>query len=133
MSFRHKTRRIQPSDTGKPPAHSAVHRTRAIRDAAVVLGGLAIAVAVTPVLCVIPAGAGLIAPLWIAAVLWTVLASLAQALWQGVTYGDWSAFWACDCGPNDDDFDFSTKSGSYVDLAIRDQHKALMYDRSDLF
>ena len=58
---------------------------------------------------------------------------LAQALWQGVTYGDWSAFWACDCGPNDDDFDFSTKSGSYVDLAIRDQHKALMYDRSDLF
>ena len=133
MSVRRKTRRIQPTDTGDPPAHSPVHRIRAVLDAAVVLGGLAVALALTPVLCVVPAGAGLIGPLWFLAVLWTVLASLAQAVWQGVSRGDWSAFAACDCGPNDDDFDFSTKSGAYFDLAIRDQHEALLYDRSDLF
>ena len=133
MNLRHDTRRIQPTDTGKPPAHSPLQSTRATRDAVVVIGGLAIALAFTPVLCVIPAGAGLIAPIWLVAILWTVLASLVQALRQGVSRAEWSAFWACDCSPNDDEFDFSTKSGSYVHLAISDQHIAIMYDRNDLF
>ena len=128
MTSSDNTRRMQPTDTGEPPAHSPVHRSRVIRDAAVVLGGLAIALALTPVLCVIPAGASLIGPLWLLAILWTVLASLAQALWQGVSRGDWSAFGACDCSPNDDDFDFFTKSGAYAYRRTQAEHEALMRD-----
>ena len=108
MTSSDNSRRMQPTDTGNPPADSSVHRTPATRDAAVVLGGLAIALALTPLLCVIPASAVLIAPFWLLAVLWAVLASLAQAVWQGVSRGDWSAFGTCDCNRNDDDFDFST-------------------------
>ena len=107
------TRRVHSAGPGEPPAHLPVYRPRVIRDAAVVLGGLAIALALTPVLCVIPAGAGLVGPLWLLAILWTVLASLVQAVWQGVSRGDWSAFAACDCSPDDDDFDFFTRTGRY--------------------
>ena len=72
MTSSDNTRRMHSTDTGEPPAHSPVRRTRVTRDAAVVLGGLAIALALTPVLCVIPAGAGLIGPLWLLAILWTI-------------------------------------------------------------
>ena len=128
MTSSDNTRRVHSTGTGESPAHSPIRRTHVTGDAAVVLGGLAIALALTPVLCVVPAGADHIGSLWLLAILWTVLASLAQALWQGVSRGDWSAFAACDCRPNDDDFDFFTKSGSYVDHTIRNRHEALMRD-----
>ena len=44
-----------------------------------------------------------------------------------VSRGDWSAFGSYDCSPNDDDHNFFTKSGCYVDLAIQDQHEAPLY------
>ena len=119
MHSRDHTRRRRPTDPGEPRAHSRVRRTGVIRDAAVLLGGLAIALALTPVLFVVPAGAEHIGSLWLPAVLWTVLASLAQAVWQGVSRGDWSAFRARDCSPNDDDFDFSTRTGRYSYLRYR--------------
>ena len=84
MTSSDNTPRMPAADTGEPP----VHRAGAIREAAVVLGGLAVALALTPVLYLLPAGAGLIGPLWLLAILWSVLASLARALWQGVSRGD---------------------------------------------
>ena len=127
MTSADNTRRVHSNDTGEPPAHSPVYRPRVTRDAAVVLGGLAIALALTPVLCVIPAGAGLIGPLWLLAILWTVFASLAQAVWQGVSRGDWSAFSDCEPPPNDDDFSFFTRTGRYSYLRHQ-ANDALMRD-----
>ena len=126
MTSGDNTRRVHSTGTGEPPAHSPVRRTRVTRDAAVVLGGLAIALALTPALCVIPAGASLIGPLWLLVILWTVLASLAQAVWQGVSRGDWSAFAACDCSRNDDDFSFFTRTGRYSYLRDQADDEALM-------
>ena len=37
-------------------------------------------------------GEELLAPLWLAAIAWTVLASLALAIVAGLRHGDWSAF-----------------------------------------
>lgn len=40
----------------------------------------------------VPLGAGeeFLAPVWLGALAWTVLASLAHALWRGFRHGDWS-------------------------------------------
>ena len=72
-----------------------------------------------------------IGAIWLVAVLWTIAATLVQALWAGFRYGDWSAF-ACTDSPcatlphDDDDHDFATRSGSYAYRRIRDRHEALM-------
>ena len=124
MTSSDNTPRMTAADTEEPP----LHRTGAIRSAAALLGGLAVTLALTPVLCVLPAGAGLVGPLWLLAILWTVLESLAQAMWQGVSRNDWPAFAACDCRAKDDDFYFFTRSGRYVDLAIGYRDEALMRD-----
>jgi len=53
-----------------------------------VLGPLALAVLVT----LLGAEAPIAAPLWLAAIAWTVLASFAGALLRGFRHGDWFAF-----------------------------------------
>ena len=58
------------------------------RSRLVVLGPLAAAALATA----FGAEANVLAPLWLAAIAWTVLASLAGALWRGFLHGDWSAF-----------------------------------------
>ena len=52
------------------------------------LGPLAIAALATA----LGAETGIVAPLWLAAIAWTVLASLAGALLGGFRHGDWSSF-----------------------------------------
>ena len=54
----------------------------------IVFGPLAVAAVATA----LGAEAGLVAPLWLASLAWTVLASLAGALVRGFRYGDWSLF-----------------------------------------
>ena len=54
----------------------------------IVLGPLAGAALATA----LDAETHLVAPLWLAALAWTVLASLAGALLRGFRHGDWSAF-----------------------------------------
>ena len=100
--------------------------------ALVVLFGPAIALVVTPVLWILGAGTEAMAVFWIAAAIWTIIVSFAQAFWQGIRHGDWSAFSGRNCWRNDDDFDFFTRSGAYVDLQIRADDEALMRD-SDRF
>ena len=56
-----------------------------------------------------------------------MVASFAHALWCGIRRGDWSAFDAGEV-PRNDDFDFFTKSGVYLDLRIQADHEALMRD-----
>ena len=53
-----------------------------------VLGPLAVAALATA----LGSEVDILAPLWLAALAWTVLASLAGALVRGFRHGDWSAF-----------------------------------------
>ncbi len=54
----------------------------------IVFGPLAVAAVATA----LGTEAGLVAPLWLASLAWTALASLAGALVRGFRYGDWSSF-----------------------------------------
>ena len=100
----------------------------AVRRTLWVLGPLAIAVPVSLVFVLAGAGAHWMGAIWLAAVLWAIAASFVQALWQGLRHGDWSAFASCDLPRNDDDLDFSMRTGKYAYLRIRADHEALMRD-----
>ena len=108
-------------------------RSPAARSAWWVLGAPALALPLTFVFVVAGAPGDWTRALWLVAVLWTIGASLVQALWAGLRHGDWSAF-VCEASPgcqalaghDDDDHDFATRSGSYAYRRIRDRHEALM-------
>ena len=93
-----------------------------------VLGPLAIAVPLSFVLALAGAGSDWIGAVWLAAVLWAIAVSFVQALWQGLRHRDWSAFTSFDLPRNDDDLDFSTRTGRYAHLRIRADQEALMRD-----
>ena len=118
-----------PNHSSPPPAV----RSSAVRSSWWVLGALVLAAAATPVLTAASAPGDWIGAIWLVAVLWTIAASLVQALRAGFRHGDWSAF-ACEASPgcqalaghDDDDHDFAMRSGSYAYRRIRDEHEALM-------
>ena len=97
------------------------------RERLFVLGGFAVAALYTAASLALGAGAEAIGPLWMAAVAWTVLASLAAALWQGIRHRDWSPFrrYRLPDGGSDT-FDWGTRTGSYAYLRIQDEHERLM-------
>ena len=98
------------------------------RSAAWILAAPVLALAATFVLALAGAGADWIGAVWLAAVLWTIAASLVQALWAGLRHGDWAAF-TCDGLPhNDCDHDFATRTGTYAHLRIRAANEALTRD-----
>ena len=108
-------------------------RSPAVRSTWWVLGAPALALPMTFVFVLAGAPGDWIGGIWLVAVLWTIAASLVQALRAGFRYGDWSAF-ACEASPgcqalaghDDDDHDFAMRSGSYAYRRIRDEHEALM-------
>ena len=107
--------------TPPPPAASST----AARNTWWVLGAPALALAVTLVLLIAGAPGDWIGAVWLLAVLWTIAASFVQALRAGFRYGDWSAF-HCSAPPRDDDgHDWSTRTGAFAYLRIRDRDKAL--------
>ena len=96
------------------------------------------------------AGPDWIGGIWLAAVLWTIAATLVHALWSGLRHGDWSAF-TCEgccasqmfCAPqvfcppqvlerDDEDIDWSSRTGRYAYLRIGARHEALMRDGDGL-
>ena len=60
------------------------------RERIFVLGGLALAALLTAASPVLGTGAEFLGFAWIAAIAWTVFASLATALWRGFRRRDWS-------------------------------------------
>ena len=72
----------------RQPGQAATPGRPSWRARLVVLGPLAVAVLATA----LGAEADVLAPLLLAAIAWTVLASLAGALVRGFRHGDWSAF-----------------------------------------
>ena len=111
------------------------------RERAFVLGGLALAAPVTAVLVVLGADGGAVGFVWLVAVIWTALASLAAALRSGLLHGDWSAFrggcgprQACrrhECPPDTraESFDWNTRTGAFAHMRIRDDRDSLLDDR----
>ena len=96
------------------------------RERALVLGGFALAVLYT----VVSAAAGfdmdVAGLLWLAAVLWTVPTSLALALRRGFRDRDWSAFRGHQLPDDTELVDWSTKSGTWYELAILEENERLM-------
>ena len=76
----------QPDGAGRPLTPRSTGAERAS-----VLGGVALAVPVTAVSLLLDADGGVIGILWLFAIAWTVIASVAAALQCGVAHGDWSA------------------------------------------
>ena len=96
------------------------------RERAIVLGGFAVAALWTAVSAALGSGLEAAGAVWLAAVLWTVPASLACALRRGLRDGDWSAFRRCELPEHNDTLDWTLKSGAYVDMAIAEEHERLM-------
>ena len=75
---------------GPATAHRTARSTRGER--AVVLAGFAVASLWTAASFMFGAGTEAIGPLWLAAIAWAVVSSLALALRRGICRRDWSAF-----------------------------------------
>lgn len=107
------------------PSDGSPHGSMA---ALTVLFGLAVALTATPVFLVLGARLQAIQLLWIVAVIWTVAASFVHALWQALRNGDWSEFMCGEIPRNDENLDWSTRTGRYAFMRIRATHEALMRD-----
>ena len=89
-------------------------RRGAWRARALVLGPLAIAALATAAALGFSTDTAHLGPLWIAALAWTVLASLAGALLRGFRHGDWSAFRRHRFPEDDGEADeFASRTGRY--------------------
>ena len=101
------------------------------RARAFVLGGIALALAVTVFSVVIAIGARFLGAIWFWAVIWTILAALAFALWRGLRYRDWSAFGGYELPKEGGDrFDWATRTGRYDWL--RDLEDGHLHDQDHL-
>ena len=101
------------------------------RERAFVLAGPGLAALVTAVSLTLDAGTDHIGPLWLAALGWTVLASLAAALGRGLLHGDWSAFGRYELPDGRDErMDWFTQTGAYAYL--RDEEDRRRHDDDHL-
>ncbi len=115
------------TDALDPPTAAAPRRRHGWRMRLFVLGGFGVAALYTAGALVLDAGREAIGPLWLAALAWTVLASLSGALWLGFRHGDWSAFRKHELPDGRQDrFDWSTRTGAYAYLRIAEHHEQLM-------
>ena len=61
------------------------------RERAFVFAGIGVAGGASGIGAPLGAGEDILAPVWLAALGWTVLATIAHGLWRGVRFGEWSA------------------------------------------
>ncbi|MXW92464.1 MAG: hypothetical protein F4114_05355 [Rhodospirillaceae bacterium] len=103
-------------DSILPPGRAGSPRT-ARRERIAVLGPLGLATAAA---CFGRDG-DLLAPVWLAAVAWTVFASFALALHAGLRRGDWSAFRDYRHEPDrEEEMDLDLRTGGYAFMRDRD-------------
>ena len=101
------------------------------RDRAFVLGGLAFAFVLTPVLLALGADAETFQALWMLAVLWTVLAAVAGALMKGLRHGDWSAWRGGPAPDRAEEDEWATRTGRYTHL--RDDEEEAVRRGGDIY
>ncbi len=114
---------------GKAPPALAENRRITRTERATVLAGVTIAAACTAFSGFAGTGMEFAGALWLAAIAWTAVSSLALALRRGLRHGDWSAFrrrrlpdW------RDERIDAATESGQYAHLPVAEEHERLMRD-----
>ena len=101
------------------------------RARALVLGPLAIAALATVAAFGFSTDTALLGPLWLVAIAWMVLASLAGALLRGFRHGDWSAFGRHELPDGRDDrIDWISQTGAYAYL--RDEEDRRLHDDDHL-
>ena len=120
-------KRTNTAQEGSTAPDRVLRPTTTWRARAFVLGGLTFAAAYTGATLVLDAGAEHIGPLWMAAIVWTFISSLAGALWRGFRHRDWSAFSRCEL-PEDggESHEFTFKTGRYSSL--REMEDELLHD-----
>ena len=97
------------------------------RERLFVLGGFALAALYTAASLAAGSGTEAIGPLWMAAIAWTVPASLALALRRGFVYRDWSAFRDYELPDGREErFDWDTRSGRYAYRRIAEEQERLL-------
>ncbi len=120
------TRTVTARDNG--PSRAARRTTRRAR--AFVLGGPALAAVYSAAALALDAGTERIGPLWMAAIAWTLGASLAGALWRGFRR-DWSAFSGYELPEDDGDVDeFISRTGRYSSLG--EMEDRMLHDHDHL-
>ncbi len=108
------------------PSHRITWRARAL-----VLGGLTLAAVYTAAAVALGAGGNHIGVLWVIAIVWTVAASLAGALWRGLRHGDWTAFSNYELPEDDDEMDeWLSRTGRYS--SHRDLEDQLLHEDDHL-
>ena len=108
------------------PSHRITWRARAL-----VLGGLTLAAVYTAAAVALGAGGNHIGLFWVIAIVWTVAASLAGALWRGLRNGDWTAFSNYELAEDDDEMDeWLSRTGRYSSL--RDLEDQLLHEDDHL-
>ena len=106
-------------------------RSRTWRARALVLGPLAMAALATVAALGLSTDTTLLGPLWLAAIAWTVPASLAGAFGRGFRHGDWSAFGRHRFPEDDGEADvFASRTGRYQWLG--DHEDRLLHDDDHL-
>ena len=104
------------------------NRPNTTRSALWILAAPALALPATAAFVFAGAGTDWIRAAWLASVVWMFAASLVQALWRGLRHRDWSAF-NCEAFPPDDErFDFETRTGRYAYRRIQARDEALLRD-----
>ncbi len=97
------------------------------RERLFVLGGFALAALYSSVAAILGNGMEAVGLLWLAAVVWTVPASLALALRRGFVQGDWSAFRDYELPDGREErFDWDTRSGRYAYRRIAEEQERLL-------
>lgn len=114
--------------TSAPPEETSRPRiTRTER--AIVLAGATIAAACTAFSAFAGVCMDFVGILWLAAIAWTALASLALALRRGLRHGDWSAFRRRRLPDGcDERIDAATGTGQYAWMEVAEEHERLMRD-----
>ena len=104
---------------------STARQRHSRRERTFVLGGFAVAALYSLIAAIFGIGMEAVGPLWLAAVLWTVPASL--ALRRGFVHRDWSAFGDYELPDGrEENFDWDTRSGEYAWMRVAGEHERLM-------
>ena len=117
----------RPEQAGREPAEPPATCRPTWRERAIVLGGFALAALYTAVAAAAGADLETAGAAWLAAVLWTVPASLACVLWRGIRRRDWSAFRRYELRDGRDErIDWASRTGRYAYLRIAEEHERLL-------
>ena len=97
------------------------------RERAFVLAGIGVAGGASGIGAPLGAGEDILAPVWLAALGWTVLATIAHGLWRGIRRSDRSAFREAYEPPHHRDIlDLGTGTGVGAYRRIAEQNEQLM-------